>query len=103
MDLQQVSARVAERSRELSQLGVKSLAVFGSVARNEATTGSDIDLLIEFARPIGLFDFVYVKNYLEQVLGCRVDLATPDALRPEMRERILKEAIGVTPGLDAAH
>ncbi len=103
MDLQQVSARLAERSRALSQLGVKSLAVFGSVARNEATTGSDVDLLVEFARPIGLFEFVHVKNYLEQVLGCRVDLVTPDALRPEMRDRILKEAVAVTLGLDAAH
>ncbi len=100
MDLQQVSARLAERSRALNQLGVKSLAVFGSVARNEATTGSDVDLLVEFARSIGLFEFVHVKNYLEQVLGCRVDLVTPDALRPEMRDQIL-EAIRVTPGLDS--
>ncbi len=103
MNVRQVSARLAERSGELSQLGVKSLAVFGSVARDEATAVSDVDLLVEFSRPIGLFDFVHVKNYLELVLGCSVDLVTRDALRPEMRDQILKEAVGVTPGLDAPH
>ncbi len=69
MDVTQVAARLAERSRELRELGVRSLAVFGSVARAEATARSDVDLPVEFARPIGLFEFVHVKDYLEQVLG----------------------------------
>jgi uncharacterized protein len=77
----------------ISDLGVKSLAIFGSVARNEAKADSDIDILVEFSRPVGLFEFLEVKEYLENLLDLPVDLVTPDAIRPEMKEKILGEAI----------
>jgi len=72
---------------------VQSLSIFGSVARDEAGPDSDIDLLVEFDRPVGLFAFVRTKQYLEQILGSRVDLVTPDALRREFRESVLREAV----------
>ena len=53
---------------ELEEYGVKSLAIFGSVARNEETDQSDVDILVEFGRPVGLFEFVRVKNHLEKIL-----------------------------------
>jgi len=74
---------------------VDSLAVFGSVARGVASPQSDVDILVEFNRPVGLFEFIRLKHFLEQVTGCQVDLVTPDALRPVMRERIMREAIYV--------
>jgi predicted nucleotidyltransferase len=80
---------------DLHQRGVKSLAVFGSVARGDATASSDIDVLVEFSRPVGLFEFIRLKYYLEELTSCRVDLVTRDAIRPSMREDILKEAIYV--------
>lgn len=80
---------------QLHEYGVKSLAVFGSVARGYSTQDSDVDLLVEFSRPVGLIEFVRLKNFLEKITGCRVDLVTRDALRPEMREKILAEAIDV--------
>jgi len=49
--------------------------------------------LVEFAKPIGLFEFVRLKIYLEKLLQRKVDLVTPDALKERMREQILKEAI----------
>ena len=49
--------------------GVQSLAIFGSVARNEATQASDIDLLVEFNRPVGLFDLFALQDELEAILG----------------------------------
>lgn len=79
--------------RELRERGVKTLAVFGSVARDEATAGSDVDLLVEFERPVGLFAFVRLQRFLESLLGSRVDLVTPDAVRESMREQILAEAV----------
>lgn len=79
----------------LSQRGVKDIAVFGSVARGTAALNSDVDILVEFNRPIGLFEFVRLKMLLEEWLGRRVDLVTPDALHPALRERILSEAIYV--------
>jgi hypothetical protein len=78
---------------EIASLGVKSPAIFGSVARKEAGPGSDIDLLVEFSRPVGLFDFIGVKEYLENLLGRPVDLVTMDAIRTGMKEKILSEAI----------
>lgn len=72
---------------------VKSLAIFGSVARNEETEESDIDILIEFGQPVGLFEFVRIKDQLEKLLNRPVDLVTPEALKKQLKEQILKEAI----------
>jgi predicted nucleotidyltransferase len=77
------------------QFGVKSLFLFGSVARDEATMASDVDLLVEFNRPVGYFGLFALQDYLEKLLGCPVDLGTPDSLKPYVRERVLGEAIHV--------
>jgi len=78
---------------ELGELGVRSLDLFGSVARDEASADSDVDLLVEFDRPIGLFHFFRVQRRLEELLGARVDLVMRDAVKPQLRERIFAEAI----------
>ena len=83
------------QEEELVHRGVEKIAVFGSVARGEATSSSDVDILVEFNRPVGLFEFVRLKMVLEEWLGCQVDLVTPDALHPMLRDRILEEAIYV--------
>lgn len=81
--------------QELLQYGVKSLAVFGSVARDEATPTSDIDLLVEFDG-IATFDrYMDLKFYLEDNLGHKVDLVTKRMLKPQIQETVLKEAIDV--------
>jgi len=86
-------AILKSHKQELIKFDVKSLAIFGSVARDEAGPESDVDILVEFAKPIGLFEFVRLKIYLEKLLQRKVDLVTPDALKERMREQILKEAI----------
>ena len=78
---------------QLKQLGVASLAVFGSVARDEAAQDSDVDVLVEFDQPVGLFEVVRLRLRLEEILDRPVDLVTRDALRPSMREQILGEAV----------
>ena len=95
MDLRTISELLLCHQADLRQRGVKSLAVFGSVSRGEATPSSDIDVLVEFDRPVGLFEFIRLKIYLEELTGRRVDLVTPDALRPGMRTAILNEAVHV--------
>jgi len=72
-----------------AQYGVKSLALFGSVARDEATSSSDVDLIAEFSRPVGYFDLFALQNHLEIILGCPVDLGTPDSLKPRLRQRVM--------------
>ncbi len=89
----EVLSRLAEHQAELRAMGVASLAVFGSVARGEAGPDSDVDLLVEFTRPVGMFHFLEVKEYRESILGRPVDLATRDALRRQFRDAILREAV----------
>jgi predicted nucleotidyltransferase len=73
--------------------GVSGLTLFGSVARDDARPDSDVDILVEFERPVGYFALVRLGTYLEQILGCRVDLVTPGALTERLRERIRQEAV----------
>lgn len=77
---------------ELLDYGVRGLSVFGSVAREEGTKRSDIDILVDFDSKKGLFGFVGVKHYLESILDCEVDLVTKKALHPALKKRILSEA-----------
>jgi len=72
---------------------VSYLAIFGSVARDEAREDSDVDILVEFDRPVGLFHFIGLQHHLEELLGKRVDLGTPDSIKPRLRDQILEEAI----------
>ncbi len=95
MKREQVLQVLTQNQQTLRSLYVKSLALFGSVARDEATPDSDVDLLVEFEQghPKGLFEFISVMNVLEDLLGCKVDLVMLDGLRKEFREQVLKEAI----------
>jgi predicted nucleotidyltransferase len=77
------------------QFGVKKLALFGSTARDAATAGSDVDVLVEFDGPATSERFFGVQFYLEDHLGCPVDLVTDKALRPELRPFIEREAVHV--------
>jgi len=74
---------------------VRDIAVFGSVARNEAGPRSDIDLLVEFeaGQAGGYFKFFTLQQELETLLGLKVDLVTPDALKKQIRGQVLAEAV----------
>lgn len=78
--------------KQLSQLGGRHLAIFGSLARNEATKTSDIDILVDFDSKKDLFGFIDLKFYLEDLLNCDVDLVSRRALHPALKKRILDEA-----------
>jgi predicted nucleotidyltransferase len=87
--LQQLRPTLRER------FGVTRLAVFGSYARDAATTASDVDVLVEFDGG-GTFDRYFgAKELLEERLGLKVDLATPDALKPRIRPIVEREAVAV--------
>ncbi len=86
----------AEQENLRVRYGVASLALFGSVARDEAGPDSDVDVLVEFGRPITLFDLVAVQQHLERCLGVRrVDLVPRDSVYPAFRGDILGEALNV--------
>ena len=78
----------------LQSMGVKSLALFGSVVRDEATEASDVDLLVEFDQPVGLFEYARLQRKLEEILGAvKVDLVMRRAVFDELKEDIYAEAV----------
>ena len=86
---------LAEHRSELNRAGVRTLACFGSVARDEARPDSDIDLLVDFAGRPSFACYMDLKFLLEDLLGRRVDLVTPKAIRPQMRAGIERGMIRV--------
>ena len=72
---------------------VKSIGIFGSYARGEQTKKSDIDMLVEFDVPVGFFKFIDLEDYLSEKLRVKVDLVTPDALKPLIKPHIIEGAV----------
>ena len=95
MDKQQVLVKLAAHRDRLDEFAVKALFLFGSVAWDETTPDSDVDFWVKFDRPVGLFTLLGLQAYLEELLGCSVNVGTPSSLRPQLRETVLKEAIHV--------
>ncbi len=75
--------------------GVRSLSVFGSIARGDDHEGSDVDVLVTFDGDANFDNFMGLKLDLEDLFGRPVDLGTPDTLRPEMRSQVEKDLIQV--------
>ena len=72
---------------------VRSIGIFGSFARREGRADSDVDILVDFKEGADLFDLIELSEYLEEKIGRHVDLATPRALRPEIREGIYRDVV----------
>ena len=91
--LKKIETILRERREELVRdYGVAEIGLFGSCVRGEADEGSDIDILVEFNRPVGFFKFLEMEERLSEWLGARVDLVTKAALKPRIGRRILSEA-----------
>ncbi len=87
-----VLQKLEDNRDKIRSFGVKRLGLFGSVARGEATAGSDLDFLVELETKS--FDvYMDLKDFLEEMFGCKVDLVMKDALKPRLREPILKETV----------
>ncbi len=79
-----------------SRFGIKSLFLFGSVARNEATQESDLDFIVNFDGVITFDRYMDLKIFLEDLFNKKIDLAIEDTLKPQIRQKIFEEAIDVT-------
>jgi len=86
---------LADSRVETEKFGVRSLWIFGSVARDEAGPGSDVDVLVEFERSPSFNQYMGLKVFLEDLLAVPVDLATVKALKSCLRPRVESEAIRV--------
>ncbi len=74
---------------------VKEMGIFGSFVRGEQEESSDIDILVEFEEVPDLLKFIELERYLEEILRIKVDLVRKSAIRPELKEIILKEMVEV--------
>ena len=93
VSLEEIKSALRDHKSELEErFKVKRIAIFGSYAREEEANRSDVDILVDLYEPIGL-DIIDLKEFLEEILGIEVDLVTIKALRPELSEIILKEAV----------
>ncbi len=94
--LAEVQSRLAAARPEILRLGVRRLALFGSVRRDQARPDSDVDFLVEFAPGQKSFDHLLaLGDLLDSVLGHRVELVTPEALSPFLKPHILADAMDV--------
>ena len=89
---EQVLGRLEENRETVRRFGVRSLGLFGSVARGENTAASDLDFVVEFER--NTFDaYMGLKEFLEGLFDCPVDLVLAHTLKPRLREPVLRETI----------
>lgn len=92
--LDEIRSIIASRMDVLrAQYKVKEIGVFGSYVRGEQKKKSDIDILVEFKRTPDFFEFLRLEEYLEGILGIKVDLVTKGALKPYIGKRILEEVV----------
>ncbi|MCC6221667.1 MAG: nucleotidyltransferase family protein [Deltaproteobacteria bacterium] len=96
-NLHEIKKAISSRKDELQrEYGVCEIGVFGSYAKGEQKSTSDIDILVEFQRPIDLFTFVRLKNYLTELFGTNADLVMKSALKENIGKKILAEVIYIT-------
>ena len=95
-NVEEIKRTLSQHEAELKKkFKVKTLGVFGSYIRGEQKRGSDVDVLVEFEEPIGLFEFMKLENYLSDLLGVKVDLVSEKALKPYIGSHIKREVVYV--------
>jgi predicted nucleotidyltransferase len=90
-----IAVIAAHRHEIVDRFGVRSLSLFGSVARDEARPDSDVDLLVEFEGPTTFDGHMGLLVYLEDLLGCHVDVVTAKGLKPRLRPLIDQDLVRV--------
>ena len=87
--------RKAEIRKLREKFKVKEIGIFGSYVRGEAKETSDVDILVEFDETPSLFEFIELETYLSELLGVKVDLIMKRALKPHIKQHILREVVYV--------
>ena len=83
----------AHKSEIEDKYKVHEIGVFGSYARGKTTKKSDLDVLVTFKAPIGMFKFLELEEYLQKLLKIKIDLVSKKALKPRIGEHILQEVV----------
>jgi predicted nucleotidyltransferase len=81
------------KSELTSRFHVSKIGIFGSYVRNEPNEQSDLDVIVEFSEPIGLFEFIDLEDYIGKLVGIKIDLVSRKGLRPHIGKKILDEVV----------
>ena len=93
--LEEIKNIINQHKAELEEkYKVKEIAIFGSYTRGDQDENSDIDILVDFREPVG-FLFIHLADYLEEILEIKVDLLTPDAIKPNRKKYIMEDLVYV--------
>lgn len=92
MELETLKQKIREKKAYYrNNYSVKEIGIFGSVLRGESTSESDLDILVEFEKPVDLFQFIELEEDLSHITGSKVDLVSKKSLKPFIGKRILEE------------
>ncbi len=93
-DIETITKILLANKKQLQiDYNVEEIGVFGSYVREEQCYSSDIDILVTFSKPIGMFKFLELEEYLSSLLGLQVDLVSKKALKPKIGQHILEEVL----------
>ncbi len=93
-DINEIKNILAKQKGELIQkYRIKEIGIFGSYVKGEEKPKSDIDILVEFNEPVGIFEFMELEEYLSRIVETKVDLVSKKALKPRIGKRILQEVV----------
>ncbi len=79
----------------ISVFGIKRIRIFGSYAKGKQRSNSDIDIILDIGKPIGIYEFIGLKQSLKKNLHKKIDLFEPDTIEPQLKDKILAEAITI--------
>ena len=92
--LEEIKEIIARHKNELRKVyKVKEIGIFGSYARGEQHSESDIDILAEFEGPISLLKLVSLENFLKEIINAKLEVIPREDIRPELRKQILKKVV----------
>ncbi len=95
-NLKEIKRRIAANRITLKEhYNVKSISIFGSYAKGKQTRKSDLDVLVELNKTVGIFQLMDLQDYIRKLVGLKVDLIPKDSLKPLIKNDILKEAVSV--------
>ena len=86
---------ISQKNILKNQYNVKEIGIFGSYVNGNYNKESDVDILVEFSKPVGLIKFIKLEEYLKDLIGIKVDLVLRDGIKPALRSNILKQAVYV--------
>ena len=86
---------ISQKNILKNKYNVKEIGIFGSYVNGNYNKESDVDILVEFSKPVGLIKFIKLEEYLKDLIGIKVDLVLRDGIKPALRSNILKQAVYV--------